>query len=288
MFAVTAVADPRVLGLASMAWIGFVAAPSQTNALADALLRLAPADYVAVSSGRFNVMAEVACASEAELRSLVLELRALPGVERIEPFVYLALAHQQFQWAPPGEAEPIRGVMAVRGALPDLAPLDIDIIRELGLDGRASFRDIARRLGVSERVVSERFTQLVEGRILKVMAVGNPLNLGMNAIAWLAITTKPRADRDGVVAALGRIPAIDYVVAPTGRYDLMAELVCRDREELVARLADDVGAIDGIAHVETFFYLRLLFKSSAGAWGVARSLAPERRSGPASGIRAAV
>jgi hypothetical protein len=33
-----------------------------------------------------------------------------------------------------------------------------------------------------------------------------------------------------------------------------------------------VGAIPGIAHVETFLYLRLLYASPVGAWGASRSL----------------
>jgi DNA-binding Lrp family transcriptional regulator len=280
MFAITAVADPRVLGLDCMAWVGFVVQPASTNSLADALVSMPEVDYVVVSSGRFNVMAELACASTAELDGILLHLRRLPGVEHTETFVYLALVRQQFQWLPDGAAgngsiQPAPAATGVTGGLRELEPLDRDIIRELEHDGRASFRDIARRLDVSERVVSSRFAQLVDENILKVMAVGNPLNMGLDAMAWLGINVANGADRDQIVQALDRIPAIDYLVVPTGRYDLMAELVCRDRDELLAALTDEVGAIAGIARVETFFFLRLLYSSSAGAWGVGRTLAAD-------------
>jgi Lrp/AsnC family transcriptional regulator for asnA, asnC and gidA len=278
MFAVTAVADPRLLGLDCLAWIGFVVHPAAVRALAEQLVNMSSVAYVVVSSGRFNVMADLACTSNAELDRILLELRRLPGVQRTETFIYLALARQQFQWLSSDEASRLldNGAAGVTGGPRELDPLDISIIRELEHDGRASFRDVGRRLGVSERVVSTRFAVLVDQNVLKVMAVGNPRNLGFDALAWLGITLSTGSDRDQIVSALGRIPAIHYIVVPSGRYDLMAEVVCRDRDELMATLTDEVGAIDGIAGVETFFYLQILYSSSAAAWGVGRKRTTER------------
>jgi Lrp/AsnC family transcriptional regulator, regulator for asnA, asnC and gidA len=187
--------------------------------------------------------------------------------------VYLALRHQQFQWLASRQREP-NVVDAVRGVTESsrqLDLLDIAIVRELERDGRASFRDIARELEVSERAVSGHFTQLVDDGVLRVIAVGNPLNLGFEAMSWLGITLRGDADHDLVCSQLAAVPEIDYVVVPSGRYDLMAELVCRDRAGLLRALTHDVGAISGIAHVESFLYLRLLYRSTAGAWGVGRS-----------------
>lgn len=283
MFAITAVADPRILGLECMAWIGFVAHPASTPKLAEAMAELPSVSYVVISSGRFNVMADVACASTKELDQIVLELRRLPGVQRTETFMYLGLPRQQFQWlSSKQDAHVNDGPTGVTGGPRELDPLDIAIIRELEDDGRASFQDIARRLGVSQRIVSSRFGTMVEENLLKIMAVGNPLNLGLSALAWLGITIDVRSDRDAIVSALARIPAIDYVVVPTGRYELMAEVACRDRDELLTILAEDVGSIDGVSNVETFLYLRLLYSSSASAWGVGRT-----RAGTRAGTRSA-
>ncbi|MFL5859230.1 MAG: Lrp/AsnC family transcriptional regulator [Solirubrobacteraceae bacterium] len=274
VFAVTAVAHPSVLGLGCMAWIGLEVRPGEVEAVAQILVNTSGVDYVVISSGRFNVMCEVACEDAAALDPIVLDLRRIKGVERTETFVYLALRHQQFQWLPSRQTNPgATNVMGVRESSRQLDPLDIAIIRELERDGRASFRDIARELDLSERAVSSRFTQLVEDGALKVIAVGNPLNLGFGAMTWLGITLQGDADHDEICARLAAIQAIDYVVVPSGRYDVMAEVVCRDRNELLEVLTRGIGAIDGIAHTESFLYLRLLYRSTAGAWGVGRSLA---------------
>jgi DNA-binding Lrp family transcriptional regulator len=273
MFAVTAVADPRLLGFECMAWVGLVVHPAAAREIAEHLVDVPSVAYVVISSGRFNVMADVACGSNAELDRILLALRALPGVQRVEPFIYLALARQQFQWLSSEDAERRlgNGASGVTSGPRELDPLEISIIRELEHDGRASFRDIARRLGASERVVSTRFTALVDQNVLRVMAVGNPRNLGFEALAWLGITLSGASDRDRVVSALGRVPAVHYIVVPSGRYDLMAEVVCRDREQLMVTLGQEIGAIGGVEGIETFLYLRILYSSSAVAWGVART-----------------
>ena len=63
----------------------------------------------------------------------------------------------------------------------------------------------------------------------------------------------------------------------------MGELVCHDRDHLLATLNDHIGAIEGVETVEVFYYLRLLYRNTAGAWGAARSRARiiERRAGSA-------
>jgi DNA-binding Lrp family transcriptional regulator len=275
VFAVTAVAHPSVLGLRCMAWVGLEVRPAEAEAVAETLVATSGIDYVVISSGRFNIMCEVACEDAAALDPIVLTLRRLEGVERTETFIYLALRHQQFQWLPSRQEHRAAAprVWGVTESSRQLDPLDIAIVRELERDGRASFRDIARELGVSERSISGRFAQLVDDGALRVIAVGNPLHLGFEAMTWLGITLLGDADHDAVCAQLAAVPAIDYVVVPSGRYDLMAELVCRDRTELLRVLTHEVGAIHGIAHAESFLYLRLLYRSTAGAWGVGRSRA---------------
>lgn len=271
VFSITAVADPRVLGLEYMAWIGLVVQPSAASFVAEALVDLPEVDYVVQSAGSFNVMAEVACRSAPDLHALLASVRRLAGVKRSETFVYLNLFHQQFQWVLGRDDVEPRGTGSI-GQRAMLEPLDIRLIQELQRDGRASFRELARRLNVSERLISSRYSRLVSEKVLQVIAVGNPLTLGFTAMAWLGISLAEGADNETVAAALAGAHGIDYVLAPTGRFDLMAEIVCRDKEELLATLEDEIGAIEGIHQVETFFYLRLMYKSTAGAWGVDRSV----------------
>ena len=95
-------------------------------------------------------------------------------------------------WSGP-DTDPEPAAHAVRGLNRpevELDAIDVALISELQRDGRASFRDIAARLNVSERAASGRYTRLCEQGVVRLIAVGNPATLGFNAMAWLGINLK--------------------------------------------------------------------------------------------------
>lgn len=274
VFTITAVADPRLFGLESMAWLTLSVRPADIEATAAALAGFDEIDYVVVATGAANVMAEAACRDTDACHTLVQRIRALPGVRGTETFPYFAVLHQQFQWTAaddPQAARPARAARAVRSAPAGLEPLDRMLIRELERNGRASFREVGERLGISERAVSARFAELTARDAVRVIAVGNPHALGFDGLAWLGITLEDDAELDDVVSAIARVPALSYLVSVSGRFDLMGELVCRDRDHLLTTLRDGVGRVAGIRSVETMYYLRLLYRTTCGAWGAARA-----------------
>jgi Lrp/AsnC family transcriptional regulator for asnA, asnC and gidA len=274
VFTITAVADPRLLGLESMAWLTLTVRMSHIERTAAALAEMEEIDYVVITAGAWNVMAEVACPSTDDLYALAKRVRALPGVRRTETYPYFEVLRQQFRWTAGGDVPSWPADVAARGvrsAPGELDAVDRVLINELQKDGRASFRDVGQRAGVSERAVSSRFTRLVDDDLVRVIAVGNPHALGFQGLAWIGITLSDVADVDEVAQALGEIPQVSYLVSVSCRFDLMGELVCRDRDHLIATLNDRIGAIDGLETVEIFYYLRLLYRNTAGAWGAARS-----------------
>jgi DNA-binding Lrp family transcriptional regulator len=274
VFAIVPIANPRVLGLDQLSCLGLVVRGPYVNTVSERLLAMPEVSFVVMTSGEFNLLAEVGCVSSDELYQFVVNLRRLPGVQSSETFVYLNVLQQKYQWMLEGESSLTKpGHPGVIERSVEIDADDSGIIRELQRDGRASFRDIGRRLGLSERTVSNRYARLIDERALQVIAVGNPLNLGFRAMAWLGITLSEGADLEHAAALLGQVAGLDYVIVPSGRYDLLCELVCRNSEELLSTLDNKVGAIAEVAHIDTFVCLRVLYKSTAGAWGAGRSLA---------------
>jgi len=271
VFTVTAVADPRLLGLDQMAWTALSVHPRAASRVAQQLVTFPQVTYVVQTSGRYAVMAELGCHDQPELRQTLAAIRDIPGVQRTETFTYLAMLHQQFVW---GDGD-LSGsaVVGLGQQMPDqhLDPVDKEIIRQLQVDGRLPFRTIAGSLGISERLISQRFRWLTDKRLVRVMAVGNPESLGYRTRCWLAMQCSPQLDSEKVARQVAGVPGIDYVVATTGRYDLMAELVSREKEDLVRTVEELIGQIDGIEQCEVFYYLRLFYRSNVGAWGASRA-----------------
>lgn len=272
VLAITAVADPRVFGLESMAWIGLEVEHAKAADVAERLLHLPDVDYVVVALGRFRVMAEVACESIDHLYQVVRQLRQLPSVRRIETFIYMRLLRQQFVWQTAGAVHE-RVPVQWQGASQHLDKLDLSIIRALQHDGRASFRELAASLGITQRAASSRYKALVESGVVRIAAVVNPSRLGLRAMAWLGIQLSPNADLEKVGAAIGSMPEVSYLVVVSGRFDLMGEVVATNYEELMDLLQDRVGGLEGIGSIEMMPYTKLLYKSPAAAWGGARTRA---------------
>ena len=55
----------------------------------------------------------------------------------------------------------------------------------------------------------------------------------------------------------GQRTEVDYVVTTAGSFDLLAEVVCEDDDQLLELLTKRVRTLPGVASTETFVYLKL-------------------------------
>jgi Lrp/AsnC family transcriptional regulator for asnA, asnC and gidA len=144
-----------------------------------------------------------------------------------------------------------------------LDAVDRGIIEALQANGRAPFRRIAVRLGVSEATIRARYARLCADEILQVTGVTNPLRLGFEAQAMVGIRTA--GPPDGVADEIARWDEASYVVVVAGQFDILAELVCADRRGLLD-LTNRIRSLDGVVSTETFAYLEL--RKQAYDWGL--------------------
>ena len=132
--------------------------------------------------------------------------------------------------------------------------VDKSIIEALQKNGREPFRRIAARVGVSEATIRARYARLCDDDIVQVTAVTNPLGLGFDAQAMVGIRTtgapEPVADE------ITRWEEAGYVVVTAGQFDILVELVCADRRQLLA-MTNRIRALDGVVSTESFLYLEL-------------------------------
>jgi len=148
------------------------------------------------------------------------------------------------------DTAPRRGPVAPARRVDDL---DRRIIEALQENGRESFRAIAARLGVSEATVRARYARLTNEGILQVVAVTNPLGLGYEQALVGVKTSGPPEE---VADAISRWDEADYVVVTAGQFDIVVEVVARDRRHLLD-LTNRMRALDGVVSTETLLYLEM-------------------------------
>ena len=132
--------------------------------------------------------------------------------------------------------------------------VDKGIIEALQRNGREPFRRIAAQLGVSEATIRARYGRLRDDHILQVTGVTNPLGLGFEAQAMIGVKTS--GPPEPVAEAIALWAEADYVVVTAGQFDLLVELVCADRRELL-EVTGRIRSLDGVVSTESFMYLEL-------------------------------
>ena len=134
---------------------------------------------------------------------------------------------------------------------------DLKIIEALRKDGRVAFAQIAEQLAVSPGMIRQRYSRLVEQGFLKVAAITNPLRMGFKTMAMIGI----RVDGSKLLNVAEKISKLDeviYMVISSGRFDIFAEVVCRDHEELLRFITKKLSTIDGVRESESFMHLKIV------------------------------
>lgn len=129
------------------------------------------------------------------------------------------------------------------------------IIEQLQQDGRRSYAAIGKQVGLSEAAVRQRVQRLIDGGVMQVVAVTDPLELGFARQAMVGI--KVTGPIEEVADKLAAIEEIDYVVVTAGSYDLLVELVAESDEHLLSLVSGRIRTIEGVGATETFMYLSL-------------------------------
>jgi Lrp/AsnC family transcriptional regulator, regulator for asnA, asnC and gidA len=95
---IVAVTDPLELGFHRQAMVG-IKAEGQLDVIADELADMEEIDYVVITAGSFDLLAEVVCESDEHLLEVLSQrIRTIPGVKVTETFVYLKLRKQTYSW----------------------------------------------------------------------------------------------------------------------------------------------------------------------------------------------
>ena len=138
---------------------------------------------------------------------------------------------------------------------PALDDVSRALVEMLQRDGRQSYAALAAAVGLSESTVRQRVQRLVDAGVIQVVAVTDPTQVGFARQAMIGI----RVDGDLIPVgdALTEMDEVSYVVTTAGSFDLLAEVVCEDDEQLLDLLTRRVRTLPGVASTETFVYLKL-------------------------------
>jgi Lrp/AsnC family transcriptional regulator for asnA, asnC and gidA len=138
-----------------------------------------------------------------------------------------------------------------------LDEIDERIVQALKEDGRMSFAEIARRLDVSPGMIRQRYFDLVENRVVQVVAVTNPTLVGYDSVALIGVRVDGSRLRE-IAREIAAFKEVIYLVLCAGSFDILVEVVCRDNAHLLRFLSENLRALEGVHATETFVYLEIV------------------------------
>ncbi|WP_099361840.1 Lrp/AsnC family transcriptional regulator [Fredinandcohnia onubensis] len=140
---------------------------------------------------------------------------------------------------------------------------DKRILELLTINGRMSYVDIGKELGLSRVSIRERVNQLIEkGVIEKFSVVINSEKVGKGVSAFFEVDCEP-SSLVRVAETLANNPSVASCYQMTGPSTLHMHVLVEDFAKLEKFINEELYSLDGITRVESHILLRR-FKSRTG------------------------
>jgi Lrp/AsnC family transcriptional regulator for asnA, asnC and gidA len=94
---IVAVTDPISLGFEVQAMVGF-RVQGHLEEVAAEIAKITEVAYLVITTGRFDLLAEIVAEGNDHFLRVLNRIRNLPGVESSEAFTYLQLQKQSYDW----------------------------------------------------------------------------------------------------------------------------------------------------------------------------------------------
>lgn len=239
---VIAAPHPRVLGLNVSAHISIKVRGSIQPVLQE-LDALDSLMFISVSAGAFQIIAETGLPSMTDLRQQISTIRAMKGVTDVQVLLYERLLSSFFLGEEPESFDY------------NFDEYDISIITVLQQDGRASYSDIAERVGLSLSGCRIRVQRLLESGVMQIGAIKQRSDMIDDLLFGIGINA--HGDLTEVTELLRAESGLEFLARTVGRYDIIATLSfnsLRDFNRLMSRLL----ALSTVTYSEQWMHVQIV------------------------------
>ncbi|WP_164207014.1 Lrp/AsnC family transcriptional regulator [[Micrococcus luteus] ATCC 49442] len=150
---------------------------------------------------------------------------------------------------------PLQGLSARFGEASepvDVDAIDLQLLRALAQDSRASLKSLSQTVGLSSPSVSERISRLTSTGIIRKFSVDIDWSrLGYTLSSYITISVKSGYDRDLVFGQLLKLPSIESVSIVTGGRDFLVRMRTAGFDDLRKVLAQELWTLEGVDNTET-------------------------------------
>ena len=139
----------------------------------------------------------------------------------------------------------------------NLDELDNQIIRLLTETGRMPIGEMAKKLKVTSPTIRNRIKGLEKNGIFKVSGLIDPNQHQEMITALVAMNIQSAGEMDQILDKIVRLPNVAWAGVVTGRYDIVAEVVCvGGKAELYRFTTETILTMGNVLRSETFIIMK--------------------------------
>ena len=138
-----------------------------------------------------------------------------------------------------------------------LDTLDNKIIRLLTENGRMPIGEMAKSLKVTAPTIRSRIKDLEKKGFLKISGLIDPNKHQKMITALVAMSVQSHGKLDQILEKIARLPNVVWAGVVTGRYDIVAEVICVEgKEELYRFTTETILKMGNVVRSETFILMK--------------------------------
>jgi DNA-binding Lrp family transcriptional regulator len=126
---------------------------------------------------------------------------------------------------------------------------DKRIIEKLAVNGRISFRKLAKELAISTDTVARRYEKLKRNGTIKVLIQLDTAKIGYHGYATFYIAFVSQSSLISMVENLCKIPDVVLIVQTSGSFDIWVEAMIKDLDQLLS-VQDNITSMPGVTKCE--------------------------------------
>jgi DNA-binding Lrp family transcriptional regulator len=134
----------------------------------------------------------------------------------------------------------------------EIDDLDLALMEQLKVDGRASFEALGSAVGLSRNAARDRVNRLLQSGSFRIVATVHPFVEGIRVFGSVFVSVQ-HAAASSVAELIAAIPAATFVSIVSGRYPIVAELRAGDMDQW-SETVSSIREIAGVDIVDALLY----------------------------------
>lgn len=230
---------PNAVGLAVAAHLA-IRVRGPIGGVLTSLEEIESIGFISTTTGSYQIAAEIWLPSLTDLHEHVATIQGLPNVVEVQTHLYDEVITSFFT-----NGAPTAGLSSLDGT-------DRRILAELQRDGRASFVDIAVKVGLSTSGCRMRVQRLIASGVAKVGAIDRHTQDAEELLFGVGINVT--GETSAVEEVLRATASVEFVARTIGRFGLIATAAVSSVHRL-NMLVTQLRELDAVSSTEVWLHL---------------------------------